>query len=62
VPLSPHSWHEPHASYRFRDGETPTRLGKVVKPLTIWNAPTKPFVITGVRLHFSRGPQKVGSR
>ena len=62
VPLSPHFWHEPHASYRFRDGEKPTRLGTVVEPLTIWNAPTKPFVTTGVRLQFSHDPQKVGSR
>jgi hypothetical protein len=62
APLLPHFWHEPHASYRSRDGEKPTRLGTVVEPLTIWNAPTKPFVTTGVRLQFSHGPQKVGSR
>ena len=62
APLLPHFWHEPHASYRFCDGEKPTRLGTVVEPLTIWNAPTKPFVTTGVRLQFSHDPQKVGSR
>jgi hypothetical protein len=62
APLLPHFWHEPHAPYRSRDGEKPARLGTVAEPLTIWNAPTKPFVTTGVRLQSSHGPQKVGSR
>jgi hypothetical protein len=62
APLLPHFWHEPHASYRFRDGEKPTRLGTVVEPLTIWNALTKPFVTTGVRFQFSHDLQRVGSQ
>ena len=60
--LLPHFWHEPHASYRFRDGEKLMRLGTVVEPLMIWNAPIKPFVTTGVRLHFFHDPQKEESR
>jgi hypothetical protein len=62
APLLPHSWHEPRASYRFRDGEKPMRPGTVVEPLTIWNGLTKPFVTTSVRLQSSHGPQKVGFR